>query len=63
VTWATSAQAVAQIAFDDADGDLQVAERLEFQLPNSIAGMDGCQCGAGGILSRPGDDRDAAAPG
>jgi capsid protein len=35
------AQAVAQIAYDTADEDLQVAERLESQLLSSIAGLDG----------------------
>ena len=47
------AQAIAQIAFDTADEDLQVAERLESQLLSSISGLDGGGLGEG-ILNDPG---------
>jgi hypothetical protein len=34
------AQAVAQLSFDEADNDLQIAERLEAQLLSAMAGVD-----------------------
>ena len=46
------AAAVAQIAFDRADEELQVAERLESQLLSSMAGIDSSPVG-GGIFDNP----------